>query len=356
MAFINSVLNLLATKPNDLWVKIVDWIQTFIPSYAWAILFFTLLIKFVLLPMDFLQKKTTRKNMEMQRIMAPEMEKLQKKYGNNKQLLNQKQMELYKKNNYNLVGSCLVMLVSLVLTLVVFITLWNSLNRIATYRVVNQYEQLEIIYNDTSLTDEEKSLKIEEKFLENQKENSWLWVKNIWMADSPLKKNIPTFKEYANMAGLNKEERASKEETYNKIMAPLSEKYQRVNGYFILPILVVLATVLSQLLMQPKKNKKKKEIKTEDGLIVDKDKNQNQEKPVDPSQAQGKLMLILIPILMGWLTISYNVVFALYLLASSLFSAATTPLINLIVDKLSKNKREKLEKKKNKDVSYRRKI
>lgn len=356
MAFINSVFNLLATKPGGMWVKIVDWIETFIPSYAWAILFFTLLVKFVLLPMDFFQKKTTRKNMEMQKILAPEMEKLQKKYGNNKQLLNQKQMELYKKNNYNMVGSCLIMLVSLVLTLVVFITLWNSLNKIATYRVVNQYEQLEVIYNDSSLTEEQKSIMIEEKFVENQKANSWLWVKNIWIADSPLKKNIPTFNEYANMAGLSKEDRASKEETYNAIMNPLRAKYERVNGYFILPILVVLATVLSQLLTLPKKGKKKKEIKTEDGLIIDKDKNEKIEEPIDPSRSQGKLMLILIPILMGWITISYNVVFALYLFASSLFSAATTPLINLIVDKLEKNKREKLEKNKNKNVSYRRQI
>ena len=353
MAVINYISNLLSTAPTGLWPKIVDWVRTFIPSYAWAILFFTLVLKLILSPVDYFQKRTTRKNAEMQKLIAPEMEKIQKKYGNNKQLLNQKQMELYKKNNYNLVGSCLIMLISLALTLVIFITLWSSLNKIANYTVVNQYEKLETIYTDTSLTDEQKQTAIEEKYSDFQKENSWLWVGNIWMADNPFKKNIPSFKEYSALAGLSNDEKTEKEATYNAIMDPLREKYERVNGYFILPILVVVATVFSQLILMPKK-KKKKEEKTKEGLIID-NNPENKKPEVDPTAASGKIMLFILPVLMGWITLSYNVIFALYIFASSIFTLATTPLINLLIDKFSQISKDRKQKKLDKNApSYKR--
>ena len=64
-------------------------------------------------------------------------------------------------------------------------------------------------------------------------------------------------------------------------------------------------------------------------------------------------MLILIPALMFYITLSYNAVFGLYILMSSLIGVLTTPLINFGIKKLD----EFSEKKKSKNTeqpSYKR--
>ena len=58
-----------------------------------------------------------------------QVEKIKQKYANVPQVAQQKmqekQMEIYKKNNYNIVGSCVVMLLNMVVTVAVFLTLFN---------------------------------------------------------------------------------------------------------------------------------------------------------------------------------------------------------------------------------------
>ena len=110
-------------EPTGVWEKIIMAFQSGIPNYAWAIIVFTVVLKLILLPLDFLNKYITAKNTKVQNLIQPELAKIQKQYGNNKQILNQKTMELYKKHNYNVTGSCVIMLVNMALTLFIFITL-----------------------------------------------------------------------------------------------------------------------------------------------------------------------------------------------------------------------------------------
>ena len=53
------------------------------------------------------------KNMAAVRRLQPELEKLQQKYGNDKEKYQQKMMELYKEHKINPLGGCLPMLVQL---------------------------------------------------------------------------------------------------------------------------------------------------------------------------------------------------------------------------------------------------
>ncbi|MGL6292259.1 YidC/Oxa1 family membrane protein insertase, partial [Eubacterium aggregans] len=61
-------------------------------NYGIAIILFTILAKLILLPLNL---KQTRSMKEMQAIQ-PELQKLQKKYKNNPEKLNQETMKLYK--------------------------------------------------------------------------------------------------------------------------------------------------------------------------------------------------------------------------------------------------------------------
>ena len=132
-------------------------------SYAWTIIIFTVVLKLLLSPLDILQRYYTNKTTRAQAKLQPEIEKLKKRYGQNQNLLYQKQNELYQKSGFNMKGSCLVMLVYMVVTLVVFLTLYSSLQSIAGFKIKNQYQELEQTY-DSSYNQSYLSLNILEAY------------------------------------------------------------------------------------------------------------------------------------------------------------------------------------------------
>ena len=469
MAFISKLSNLFASvaikQPTGVWEKIIMAFHNGIPNYAWAIIVFTLVLKIVMLPLDFFNRKISAKNTKVQALVQPEVEKLQKKYGNNKQMLNQKTMELYKKYNYNVTGSCLIMLVYMALTLFIFITLFAGLNTMAAYKVGEQYQALErtfdsVAYADSATeTDYEKYLAKEleirnsaeeakkneiksnaenakkEEIIKSHKDageetwnfetqasdaeksavtkagtdaveknakeitkagdeavkkqenieqmkvaaggktleeimaqinsavlntyknvkNSWLWIDNVWKSDVPWKKSATSFDEYNSLARITyssdvttetfnsrpSSKKAEDKAKYEQIMSAI-EGENRVNGYLIIPILAVAVNVLSLLATQGKLKFKRK------------NKEQPEEKTKKPIGSY--LMYVLIPALMGYITLSYNAVFALYIFISSLVGLATTPLINFGIkkwDEIAEKRRAKKGKDDN-NLSYKR--
>ena len=68
---------------GGLWGTIINWFNSWIGSFALAIIVFTIVLKLVLIPLDVWQKKTMRKNSQKQAVLAPEVEKIKKKYAGN---------------------------------------------------------------------------------------------------------------------------------------------------------------------------------------------------------------------------------------------------------------------------------
>lgn len=422
MAFINKISNFFLgavkiTEPTGVWEKIIMWFNTGIPNYGWAIIIFTLALKTVLLPLDFFNRKMTEKNNKVQAIIQPEVAKIQKQYANNKQMINQKTMEIYKKYNYNVTGSCFIMLINMAITLFVFITLFSGLNSMAAYKVGYQYQEMEKVYiqnvansgyedylatynalyqsaYDTSYdikrgevmaekeyTDEDQlttqdllaielsAKTVAEEFVQtpgalaqmeasaggkseanllseintavlakyNEVKDSWLWVSNVWKSDTPWTKSKTSFNEFVSMAGIQykpelaegevetfkirlEANKASDKEIYENVITAIDGE-DRANGYLIIPILAVAATLLSMLATQGK-------------LRFGKKKQVEKTNPAMPANG-GWIMVIVLSALMGYITISYNSVFALYILTSSLFGLATTPLISFGIKKMN---------------------
>lgn len=248
MAYLASKFLGAVAQPNGVWEKIIMAFHNGIHNYAWAIIVFTIVLKVILLPLDFLNKYVTVKNTKVQQAIQPELEKIQKQYGNNKQMINQKTMELYKKNNYSVTGSCVIMLVNMALTLTIFITLFSGLNSMAAYKVQYQYNEIQKSYYSLSdysvdnlsekysyyyneYAENPANLNEEGNFdaelakiyaLDNVKANiatynneinnanalqrygevkeSWLWIDNIWKSDTPWTNSVATFSEYSNSA------------------------------------------------------------------------------------------------------------------------------------------------------------
>jgi len=149
-------MSLLAGWTMDMWSPIIN-LFSFIPNYGWMIIVFTIALKIVLSLLDIWQRKVSRDSTLKQQKLQPQLQKLQKQYGNNKQLLNQKQMALYKKEGYNVVGSCMSMLVNLVLTLFIFFTLFSGLTELSQENTYQQYKNLESVYKTTFVTEISKT-------------------------------------------------------------------------------------------------------------------------------------------------------------------------------------------------------
>lgn len=148
---------------NEFLKGILDGINTLFNNYGWSIIVFTLLVKLVLLPFDYKSRVGMRKTTKIQ----PQVAALQKKYANDKDKLNTKMAELYKKEGVNPLSSCLPML----LTLPILFAMFNAMRMVANENLVQQTFDI-LLGNEPQL-------------------ESWLWIKNLWMPDSPFAASWP---------------------------------------------------------------------------------------------------------------------------------------------------------------------
>jgi YidC/Oxa1 family membrane protein insertase len=94
-------------------------------SLGLAIIVFTFLIRSVLLPLTLPSLRSTKKMMELQ----PELKKLQKLHGKDRQALQKAQLELYKKYNVNPLAGCIPQLAQLGVLILLYQTLINFINQ-----------------------------------------------------------------------------------------------------------------------------------------------------------------------------------------------------------------------------------
>ena len=101
---------------SGIFLTVLNAIYSFVGNYGWSIVLFTLLVRFVLLPLDIKQKKNMRAMAKLQ----PKQAELQRKYGKDKDKLNQKMQELYKREKVSPLSGCLPLLIQLPLLWLMF--------------------------------------------------------------------------------------------------------------------------------------------------------------------------------------------------------------------------------------------
>lgn len=326
-------------EPGHIVAKFIEALYQSIGNYGWTVVVFTLILKAAMSPLDVWQKVAMHKNNKAMERMKPDLEKLQKQCGGNKELYQQKQMQLYKKEGYSMLGSCLPTIVTLVLFFVIF----------AGFRAEVKYTN-EYLYDDmrstyystlesTGSVDEAKSA-VEVKFEDEYSDKiGFLWIENIFMPDS-WKKPIADYSTYtgtklgalgatdyySDPASLNSALEKEGETGYNEVMSVLMTKYNRWNGYLILPILTVLLSVLSQKLnkpMQPPSAPSAGGAETQAAM-----------------EANMKMMQYMMPAMMGIFAIFYSSAFTLYMFTSSVFSTVFQFVYNLVAKAKDKRNEE----------------
>ena len=148
MAFLNSLVgafhNITVNAPaDDLWAWFILDVFDFIVNYGWRVVLFTLILKLLLSPVDIMQKISMRKQQKVQAKLAPVFEKIDQQYANDQRTAMQKKQEMQKKMGagMNPLLTCLPTLI----TLVIFITLFSTLQNIGAYKNLKQYVDL---YNE----------------------------------------------------------------------------------------------------------------------------------------------------------------------------------------------------------------
>ena len=315
---------------NELLKSILDGIYGFIGSYGLSVVLFTLLIKCCLLPLDY----KSRKGMRKMSALAPKQAELQKKYGHDQEKLNRKMQELYKKEGASPLAGCWPMLLSMP----ILFAMYAALRYMANEQLVKQTFDL-ILTGQTTF-------------------EPFLWVKNLWMPDSPFSGVWPNLtalqmveeKQWLtifNSLGADQvAELASKlniadlsaasfakgnalNSTINAIvpLLPVAQEssFLRINllitelvvvdnwnGLFVLPIL----SAVSQFVMT-------KLTEAQNPQSAPAANANGQQQP-----NSGAFMKWFFPLFSLWICASSNAAFALYWVVTNLFSMVTNQLIN----------------------------
>jgi len=376
-----SVLSAV-TAPKSLWVTLINWIQRSVGNLGWTIILVTVLIKLVTTPLDFWVKLSSKRQTLLQQKCAPQVAKLQKKFGNNRQAMQTQTQALYKREGLDMRSGCIVMLINTILSFTIFITFYKDLQKVSAYEAIHQYEQIETTYADTYYTefinansdDEFTTVKSVDEWFDsynameegaakdaeyarvkpimdkatkeasdaaveywknNKSRSSWLWIQNIWVADG-TQKAFPTYnalKSIVKSSGYtNYMNENINQADYDRIANLISENAPRQNnGYFVLPILAGVITFLSQFVAELHtrlKNKKANKIAKEAS---------------SSTASTMKIMKIVMPIIMVIFTLSASASFGLYILASNIATMALGEITTLIVDALTKKRRLEVE-------------
>ncbi len=88
---------------------VLSFIHKLVGNWGWSIVLITLLLKLLLYPLSEAQYRSMAK----MRKMAPRLQALKERYGDDRQKLNQATMELYQKEKINPLGGCLPLLVQI---------------------------------------------------------------------------------------------------------------------------------------------------------------------------------------------------------------------------------------------------
>lgn len=364
-----NMLSLLAvSEPSSVWATLIEWVHSWVGGgYGWTILVLIILLKLVMSPLDYLIKHSNKKSTLVQQKLAPEVAKLRKKFGDNQQMIQTQTQALYKREGYNVFGSCIIMLVNLVVTMVIFFTLFSSLRTLSSYQAIQQYDSLNNSYiasvsqsygsieeyntiaaivanpeqGTAALTEEQltkwnaaqETAKAAVQDTWTNVADNWLWVKNIWVNDGH-KSPMPTLEALDEMATNSKIEEyqdyvsaIKNDETgisalnYSNIADMVEAKTGDWNGYYILAILAVLLSAASQFLTD----------------YITKHKNKKAQNLVDSANPQGKsmwFMKLMLPITMAIFVFTTNAAFGIYVVTNSIISMITSVLINLIITKV----------------------
>ena len=102
--------------------KLMTWLHSMVGNWGWTIILLTLLIKLVFYPLS----AASYRSMARMKLVAPRMQQLKEKYGDDRAKMNAAMMEMYRTEKINPLGGCLPMVVQIPVFIVLYWVLLGS--------------------------------------------------------------------------------------------------------------------------------------------------------------------------------------------------------------------------------------
>lgn len=285
---------------------------TIVNSLGIAIILFTIVVRFMMLPLAVKQQKS----MVKMQLMQPEVEKIKKKYGDSKDPEVQRKITaetqaLYKEHGVSLFGGCVPLLIQMPIFFALSYMMNNAylfINKIGdiyeglalTITKIPNWDQTLATIASPKLTNKNISLDFNlipdvEKVINRFSEADWITM----LANAP-----------ADIVDSITSQRV----TLDSIQFFGQIDLTRPSGYLwpgvLIPIFAVISTTLSSYIMQ-----------------------RMTPATSDSAKSQQKMMLIVMPLIMGLTTISLSAGVGLYWITSSIFQCIQQVVINKKVRK-----------------------
>ena len=119
----NAIFNIIGIPLG----YVLWFIYRFVGNYFVSIFLFTLIVRAATFPLSLKSQKSQADRARL----APRLERIQKKYAQDKQKLQQKQMELYEKEGVSMTGGCLPMVVQMVILMGIISVIYSPLTHLA---------------------------------------------------------------------------------------------------------------------------------------------------------------------------------------------------------------------------------
>ena len=303
---------------NLFFINVLQWIHGWVGNYGWSVVVFTLLIRLCVLPLDI----KSRRGMYAMNRVQPKMQELQKKYADDKDKLNRKMMELYRKEHVSPTAGCLPLLLQWPILIFMFTAMRVFANEQTIQMLLNLKDGIEPTLQ------------------------SWLWIKNVFQPDSFTASILPAIGDQlqtitavgyskvltaenieAARTFLASSDYAMKAATYGAeafkqiqlnflisrptLMLPTSiaNLFQYANGLFILPILAGVSQFVMNSVMSGKQTKKP-------------------EAGDNPMNLNSGFMKWFFPLFSVWICASSNAAFSIYWMAVNVISIIQTVILN----------------------------
>ena len=315
---------------SGLFQSVLEWIYGWVGNYGWSVVVFTVLVRLILLPLDIKSKKSMRAMTRVQ----PKVAALQKKYANDRDKLNMKLQELYRKERVSPMAGCLPMLI----TLPILWFMFGAMRNVANEHTIQMLLQIKETGQVPAM-------------------QGWLWIKNVFQPDSFMATILPQVNDGLRMimpvngsSILTEANIAAAREflttaEYAKIVAAyggdqffqlplnliffaptltlpnsLSALLHSANGLFLLPIFAALSQ-----------------------FFMTKFMNGNQPKPEDGAQQNDTanamnsgFMKWFFPLFSLWICAGYNAAFAIYWMAGNVIMIVQQVAVNYYFDRKDK--------------------
>jgi len=298
---------------GDILRWLLDLIYGVIPNYGVAIVIFVLIIRMCILPLDV----KSRRGMKRMQDVQPRIDEINKKYAKDKERLNQKMADLYKKEKISPMSGCLPMLLTFPILFAMF----------AVMREVANEKTVEMILGVKAA--------LEAGNLEYRPVlEGFLWIKNVFQPDSFMSTVVPAASADAMLGvsafGALTQEMIDEAKAFltTDLYANWAAAYgntsmysapllmwtisipQNFNGLFILPILSAATQFLASKFM-----------------------GTNTPQPTDQKQnSNQQMMKWFFPLFSLWICASSNAGFALYWVFANIIQVIQQLVINKWID------------------------